>query len=116
VDISIYRAMWPTFWHTSAVCTDCHGVHDILPASDPASTVNPDHLLATCQKCHPTAGPNWTSAWVGHNRIDQTKTPFLFYTEQFYASFVPAVLWLSVIYVGLQIIHAIVDRVRRSLP
>jgi predicted CXXCH cytochrome family protein len=116
IDISIYRARWPTLWHNSAVCTDCHGVHDILAIDNPASTVNPANLLATCQKCHPDAGPNWTGAWVGHNRIDKTKTPFLFYTEQFYSSFVPIVLWLSILYVGLQIIHGIVGRVRRSLP
>ncbi len=116
VDISVYQAKWPNLWHTSAVCTDCHGVHDILPPSNPASTVNPANLLATCQKCHPTAGPNWTGAWAGHNRIDPAKTPFLFYTDQFYASFVPGVLVLSVFYVLLQVIHAIVDRVRRSLP
>jgi predicted CXXCH cytochrome family protein len=116
IDISIYRARWPNLWHNSAVCTDCHGVHDILAIDDPASKVNPANLLETCQKCHPDAGPNWTGAWAGHNRIDQFKTPFLFYTEQFYSSFVPIVLWLSILYVGLQIVHGIVDRIRRSLP
>lgn len=116
VDISVYKAKWPTTWHNSAVCTDCHGVHNILKTEDPASTVNPANLLATCQKCHPGAGPNWTGAWVGHNRIDLRRTPFLYYTEAFYISFTPFVLWLSIIYVGLQIIRATVDRVRRSLP
>jgi hypothetical protein len=113
--VSVYQAKWPTNWHNSAVCTDCHGVHDILKADDPKSSVNPANLLATCQKCHPDAGPNWTGAWVGHNRIDPQRTPFLFYTEAFYASFTPFVLWLSLSYVFLQIIHATIDRVRRSL-
>ena len=116
VDISVYKAKWPTAWHNSAVCTDCHGVHNMLKTEDPASTVHPANLLATCQKCHPGAGPNWTGAWVGHNRIDLRRTPFLYYTEAFYVSFTPFVLWLSIIYVGLQIIRATVDRVRRSLP
>ena len=115
VDASIYKANWPTISHQSAVCTDCHGTHDILPADDPASTVHPDNLLATCQQCHPGVGPNWTGAWSGHNEIDQQKTPFLYYTEVFYTSFTPAVLWISIIYVILQIIRAIVDRVRRNL-
>ena len=115
VDVSVYRANWPTIWHDSAVCTDCHGVHDILPASNPASTVNPKNLLATCQKCHPNAGPNWTSAWTGHNRISLQRTPFLYYVDVFYSSFTSLVLWLSVIYVALQIIRAVVERVRRSL-
>lgn len=36
----------------AANCSSCHGVHDILPSSDPRSTINPAHLDATCGKCH----------------------------------------------------------------
>jgi cytochrome b subunit of formate dehydrogenase len=36
----------------AANCSSCHGVHDILPSSDPQSTINRDHLDATCGKCH----------------------------------------------------------------
>ena len=35
-----------------AVCTDCHGVHGILPASDPASPVYPLKVPFTCARCH----------------------------------------------------------------
>ncbi len=115
VEVSVYKARWPTIWHDTAVCTDCHGVHTILKTDDPRSSVNPANLLATCQKCHPTAGPNWTGAWTGHNKISLEKTPFLFYTEAFYSSFTPVVSWLLIIYVVLQIIRAIVARVRSGL-
>jgi predicted CXXCH cytochrome family protein len=115
VDISVYKAQWPTIWHESAVCTDCHSTHNIRTTDDSESMVHPDNLLVTCQNCHPGVGPNWTGAWTGHNRIDPQRNPFLYYTEVFYASFTPVVLWLSLIYVLLQILHATVDRVRRSL-
>jgi predicted CXXCH cytochrome family protein len=115
VEVSVYKARWPTIWHDTAVCTDCHGIHDILDSTNPASSVHPDNLLATCQKCHPDAGPNWTGAWTGHEEIDQEKTPFLFYTQAFYTSFTPVVLWASIIYVILQILRATVDRVKRSI-
>ncbi len=36
----------------AANCSSCHGVHDILPSSDPRSTINKAHLDATCGKCH----------------------------------------------------------------
>jgi cytochrome b subunit of formate dehydrogenase len=36
----------------TATCADCHTAHGELPASDPASSVNPDHIVATCAKCH----------------------------------------------------------------
>jgi hypothetical protein len=35
-----------------AVCTDCHGSHSILPASDPASQIWRTKVPATCGKCH----------------------------------------------------------------
>ena len=36
----------------AANCSSCHGVHDILPSSDPRSTISAGHLEATCGKCH----------------------------------------------------------------
>ena len=41
---------------TAANCASCHGVHDILPASDSRSTINPRNLPETCGKCHPGIG------------------------------------------------------------
>jgi len=35
-----------------AVCTDCHGVHGIRPASDSRSSVHPLNIAATCKRCH----------------------------------------------------------------
>ncbi len=56
----------------TATCTDCHTAHRTLPASDPASSVNPDNVAATCGHCHdgiyekyavsvhsPTANPDY---------------------------------------------------------
>ncbi|MGC9158837.1 MAG: cytochrome c3 family protein [Terracidiphilus sp.] len=37
---------------TAANCSSCHGVHNILPSSDPRSTINRANLDATCGKCH----------------------------------------------------------------
>jgi cytochrome b subunit of formate dehydrogenase len=36
----------------TAVCTDCHGTHDLRTAQDPASTINRFRLASTCGKCH----------------------------------------------------------------
>ncbi|MBZ0269827.1 cytochrome b/b6 domain-containing protein [bacterium] len=38
---------------TVANCASCHGVHRILPSSDPLSSVNPANLQQTCGECHP---------------------------------------------------------------
>jgi len=36
----------------TATCADCHTAHGELPASDPASSVNPKNVVSTCAKCH----------------------------------------------------------------
>ena len=36
----------------AAVCTSCHGVHGILPASHPRSHVYAQNIPATCDRCH----------------------------------------------------------------
>lgn len=41
---------------TAANCASCHGVHDILPESDPRSTVNAANLPKTCGQCHKGVG------------------------------------------------------------
>jgi cytochrome b subunit of formate dehydrogenase len=44
----------------AANCSSCHGVHNILPSSDPRSTVNHANLDATCGKCHKGATQKFT--------------------------------------------------------
>ncbi len=36
----------------TATCSDCHPAHNVLPISDPASSVNPQNVPTTCGKCH----------------------------------------------------------------
>ncbi len=42
-----------------ATCDDCHEAHAVRPASDPASSVSPQHKLETCRRCHTNAPPNF---------------------------------------------------------
>ena len=36
----------------AAVCTDCHGAHEITTAADPKSPIFKFNVPATCGKCH----------------------------------------------------------------
>jgi len=36
----------------AAVCTDCHTAHNVLPHTDPRSSISRDRIPSTCQKCH----------------------------------------------------------------
>jgi len=41
---------------TVANCASCHGFHDVLPSSNPLSSVNGANLPQTCGKCHTGIG------------------------------------------------------------
>lgn len=38
-----------------AVCTDCHGIHDVLRGSEPTSRTHPFNVPDTCATCHADA-------------------------------------------------------------
>ena len=42
----------------AANCASCHGVHNILPSTDPRSTINKANLAKTCGVCHPGVKQN----------------------------------------------------------
>jgi formate dehydrogenase gamma subunit len=47
-----------------ANCASCHGVHNILPSSDPNSMINASHLQQTCGQCHVGASVNFTKGKI----------------------------------------------------
>jgi cytochrome b subunit of formate dehydrogenase len=49
----------------AAVCTDCHGVHQILPASDPKSPISKIAVASTCGKCHTDVANTFTASIHG---------------------------------------------------
>ena len=55
-----------------ANCASCHGVHNILPSSDPRSTINRANLDATCGKCHQGVTQKFTTTRV-HLDVGRSK-------------------------------------------
>ena len=47
-----------------ANCASCHGVHNILPSSDPRSMISANNLQQTCGQCHVGASANFTQGKV----------------------------------------------------
>jgi predicted CXXCH cytochrome family protein len=52
---SVHGQKWAKGDSKVAVCTDCHGVHDLRVPSDPRSNVHPTNIAATCSHCHADA-------------------------------------------------------------
>lgn len=47
-----------------ANCASCHGVHNILPSSDPKSMINAANLTKTCGQCHVGASENFSKGRI----------------------------------------------------
>jgi formate dehydrogenase gamma subunit len=47
-----------------ANCASCHGVHNILPSSDPRSMISAGNLPQTCGQCHVGAGANFANGKI----------------------------------------------------
>lgn len=90
--VGFYQKQSPTVWPDVAVCSDCHGVHDIKSVDSPDSSVVKENLVATCRKCHEDATSNFPSAWLSHYEPDVHKAPLVFFVKQYYRLLIPAMV------------------------
>lgn len=49
----------------TAVCTDCHGTHNLEAAASPTSTIHKQNLAATCGKCHQKVSADYAGSVHG---------------------------------------------------
>ncbi|MGE5167966.1 MAG: cytochrome c3 family protein [Deltaproteobacteria bacterium] len=87
-----------------ATCASCHSAHDMLPVSDPRSTVSAQNRIDTCRRCHASASTNFASFDPHANRHDKARNPLYWYAAKFmdwlligvFAFFgIHTVLWLG---------------------
>ena len=53
-DVSVHGYALERGFTRAPSCGDCHGVHEILPSSEPGSPVHRSNLPNTCAACHGT--------------------------------------------------------------
>ena len=73
----------------AANCSSCHGVHNILPSSDPHSTISKSNLDATCGQCHKGVTEKFTQTKVHQDGVQPHDIGSL------------AVKWVRLIYIAL---------------
>ena len=88
-----------------ATCASCHGVHDILPSTDPASRVHQANLAETCGTCHPGANANFARGKV-HVVRTADGDPLLYWISTIY-------VFLIVAIVGAMFLHNLLDWLRK---
>jgi len=84
---------------TVANCASCHGVHNILPSSDPKSTINPRNLPKTCGQCHSGAGTRFAISQV-HVTEGKAEPAMLRWVREFYLLLIPVTIGLMIMHQG----------------
>jgi nitrate/TMAO reductase-like tetraheme cytochrome c subunit len=110
--VKMFEETYPDQPTNKPVCTDCHGVHDILRPDDPkAGIAFKKNLLVKCQQCHPDATTNtFTDAWLSHYEPSPKVFPMVYFVNLFYKFFIPAVLGGMLFYVLTDIYRNFVVR------
>jgi predicted CXXCH cytochrome family protein len=94
----------------TALCVDCHGVHDIRKVDDPGSPVLKANLVKTCRKCHAGATESFPAAWLSHYEPTWQRAPLVRGVKVFYAVFIPFVIGGLVLQILLHLWRVVVNR------
>jgi predicted CXXCH cytochrome family protein len=93
-----------------ALCTDCHGVHDITKVNEPGSRVLRANLVKTCSRCHEGAGENFPAAWMSHYEPTWEKAPLVYGVQLFYDILIPFMMVGLVLQILLHFWRVVVNR------
>jgi len=91
-----------------ANCASCHGVHRILPSSDPSSTINAANLQKTCGECHPKISARLAAAPIHGVTGEGLRTHAADIVEKIY-------IIAIVLIIGGMVVHWLLDIWRQIL-
>jgi cytochrome b subunit of formate dehydrogenase len=91
-----------------ANCASCHGVHNILPSSDPRSQIHKDNLVQTCGSCHPNANVRFATGKIHSTEENRKEEPILYWIATIY-------IILIVVIIGGMFLHNVLDFRRKAI-
>ena len=98
----------------TARCWDCHGAHEILPASDPRSPINKANLVTTCGKCHAGANLSFVQYQPHANAHDRKLNPALYFVRLFMNVLLIGTLAFFLIHTILWLIRARYNQIKKK--
>jgi predicted CXXCH cytochrome family protein len=98
----------------TARCWDCHGAHEILPASDPRSPIAKGNLVATCARCHAGANLSFVQYQPHANARDRKLNPALYFVRLFMNLLLAGTLTFFVIHTILWLIRSRYDQIKKK--
>lgn len=98
----------------SAKCFDCHGTHNILPATDKASLIHQDNIQETCANCHDDINENFTNYIPHADAMDKENYPQLYYTVVVMTALLIGTFVLFGFHTLLWFMRSIIDRTQNN--
>lgn len=99
-----------------ARCSDCHGAHRILTASDPRSSIAPANLVATCRRCHPRANENFVRFSPHADPTNKDRNPGLYYAARLMNILMIGVFAFFGLHTSLWLSRSLLERARPRRP
>ena len=93
-----------------ARCSDCHGEHGILPASDPRSPVNQANLVKTCGRCHQNANAGFVKYEPHANPHNRHTSPLLYTIRLAMVLLISGVMSFFLIHSLLWLIRSLIEK------
>lgn len=91
-----------------AVCTSCHGVHDILALSDRRSKLHPTRRAAACRECHEDATDEFALSFT-HRPVTRATSPIVYWIGEVYTWFIYVTIGAMAAYVVLDVLRWLVS-------
>jgi predicted transcriptional regulator len=93
-----------------AVCTDCHGIHDIKSMRTIDRETIKTNLLTRCRKCHSEASQNFSDAWLSHYIPSIHHYSLLYIIIIMYKFFIPLLITTLILQILLHIWRYAINR------
>jgi predicted CXXCH cytochrome family protein len=94
----------------TALCTDCHGIHDISKVDAPDSKVKAN-LAQTCRKCHPGSdSPDFPRAWLSHYQPTWERAPLVWVVQKAYSILIPVMIGSLILQIALHLWRVVANR------
>jgi predicted CXXCH cytochrome family protein len=94
----------------TAHCWDCHGFHEILPATNAKSTIAPANLITTCGKCHSGVTASFVTYQPHADKHKRDAYPALWATGIFMNLLLAGVLGFFALHTLLWLIRGLSER------
>ncbi|MBI4691001.1 MAG: cytochrome c3 family protein [Nitrospirae bacterium] len=95
VTLSFYKMQRETLTKPArpiAVCTDCHGTHNITSTRGTSAAILKANMVKRCRQCHKDATKNFPDAWLSHYEPSLKKAQLVFVINRAYDILMPVMV------------------------